>query len=74
MRSDKRSAALVKMVYVTWLYVICFPMLATSESPGNLCKLSLSQHILSQRSGVGRKSVLKSSSHHPALFAGGSAA
>lgn len=46
-------------------------MPATSESPG-ICKLGLSQDILSQRSGVGsKKCILKSFSRHIALFAGG---
>lgn len=75
MRSEKHSATLVKKVYMILLYIVGSQMLATSESPGNLCKLGLSQDILSQRSGVGNKNcILKSFSFHTALFAGGSAA
>lgn len=50
MRSNKHSVTLVVMVYMTLLYIVGSQMPVTSGSPG-ICKLSLSQDILNQRSG-----------------------
>lgn len=67
LKRDKHSATLVNMAYMTLRYIFVSQIVATTESPGNLCKLGLFQDILSQRSGVGSRDCISFSCHSALL-------